>query len=70
MVTLAMSAAMKGPMYSSRENGSLHGSHGFDFRLSTFQGSASTDLTFFIFYRYGQRTKENISALRVTKPAQ
>jgi len=39
MMALAMWAAMKGPMYSLRENGIQHGSHGFHLRLSTFQDS-------------------------------
>jgi len=39
MVTPAMGTAMKDPMYSSEENWAQHGGHGFQWRLSTFQGS-------------------------------
>jgi len=33
MLTLAMGAAVIGPMYSSRENGAQHGGYGFLFHL-------------------------------------
>jgi len=39
MVTPTEGAAMTGPMYSLRGNGAQHGGHGFQFGLSTFQGS-------------------------------
>jgi len=44
MVTLAIGAAMRGPlMYSLRENGAQHGGRGFHLGLSTFQDSILED---------------------------
>ena len=40
MVTLAIEAAMIGPIYPLREKGAQHGGCGFNLRLSTFQGSS------------------------------
>jgi len=39
MVTPAMGSAMKGPLYSLRENGAQHGGFGFHLRLSSYQDS-------------------------------
>jgi len=39
IVTTVMGAAMKGPMYSLRENGAQDGGNGCHLRLSTLKGS-------------------------------
>ena len=39
MVNAAIEAAMKGPMYSLREDGGQNNSHRFHLRLFTLQGS-------------------------------